>query len=277
MGIRRAEQDVVAELGGPGRGRQEPPDFAPETGPGRRLAGYLRFGYRRRVRGSSCPGFPQGRRRAQGPPQGLRRPGGSRASRLLIHNPTRPWRSHGKSAVATSCGRHERMYRNSNGSRRYQGTYRSLHRHPLPRRFRGHAGAELRDPEPAGRLGHQGHHRRHRKRLRHGRCRPEDRRPHLPQGIRHAGRARRHQGGRHGRSLSGARRERAGRSRAEPRQGAPRGKLDQAGKGLQRPDPRHRRDLRPRQGRLHRRSRRRRGLPARSARSTCARCAMSAR
>ena len=47
-----------------------------------------------------------------------------------------------------------------------------------------------------------------------------------------------------------------------PRQGPPRGKLDQAGKGLQRPDPRHRRDLRPGQGRLHRRSRRRRGLPA---------------
>ena len=42
-------------------------------------------------------------------------------------------------------------------------------------------------------------------------------------------------------------------------------------------DPRHRRDLRPRQGRLHRRSRRRRGLPARFARSMCARCAMSAR
>ena len=66
-------------------------DLAPEAGPGRRLARYLRFGYRRRVRGSSRPGLTQGRGRAQGPPQGLRRPGGLSGHPLTSSdNPIRP-------------------------------------------------------------------------------------------------------------------------------------------------------------------------------------------
>ena len=41
MGIRRAEQDVLAELGARDAADKSRADFAPETGPGRRLAGYL--------------------------------------------------------------------------------------------------------------------------------------------------------------------------------------------------------------------------------------------
>ena len=48
-----------------------------------------------------------------------------------------------------------------------------------------------------------------------------------------------------------------------PREGPPRGSLDPAREGVPGQRARHRRDLRPRQGRLHRRSRRRRRVPAR--------------
>jgi predicted RNA-binding protein with RPS1 domain len=67
---------------------------------------------------------------------------------------------------------------------------------------------------------------------------------------------------RRSRSLSRAHRKRPWRSRPVAREGPPRGKLDQARKELQRQRARRRRHLQPRQGRLHRRSRRRRGLPA---------------
>ncbi len=91
MGIARDEAGLAGRTHRPRRRRQIPADFAPETGPGRRLARYLRFGYRRGVRGCPCLGFTQGRGRAQGPPQGLRRPGGFRATRLLhLNQPLRP-------------------------------------------------------------------------------------------------------------------------------------------------------------------------------------------
>ena len=64
------------------------------------------------------------------------------------------------------------------------------------------------------------------------------------------------------RGLSRAHRECARRSRAVARQGAPRGKLGQAREGVQEQREGPRRHLQPGQGRLHRRSRRRRGLPA---------------
>ena len=76
------------------------------------------------------------------------------------------------------------------------------------------------------------------------------------------GRRQRDQDRRRGRGLSGARRERARRGGAVARQGAPRGKLGQAREGVQEQREGHRRHLQPGQGRLHRRSRRRRGVPA---------------
>ncbi len=90
----------------------------------------------------------------------------------------------------------------------------------------------------------------------------EDRRPRRAARIRRAGPQQRDQDRRHRRGLSRAGRECARRSRAVARQGAPRGKLGQAREGVpeQREGPgRH---LQSGQGRLHRRSRRRRGLPA---------------
>ena len=98
-------------------------------------------------------------------------------------------------------------------------------------------------------------HGRHRRR-------PEDRRARGAARIRRAGPASRAQDRRRGRGLSGARRERARRSGAVTRQGAARGKLGQAGNRVQEQREGHRRHLQPGQGRLHRRSRRRRGLPA---------------
>ena len=63
--------------------------------------------------------------------------------------------------------------------------------------------------------------------------------------------------------LSRAHRERHGRSGAEPRQGAARGELDTARKVLRGRRTGRRHDLRPGQGRIYRRSRRRGGVPAR--------------
>ena len=74
---------------------------------------------------------------------------------------------------------------------------------------------------------------------------------------------RRDQGRRHRRSLSRAHGRQARRSHAVAREGPPRGSLDPAREGVQGQPARHRRDLRPREGRLHRRSRRRRRVPAR--------------
>ena len=68
---------------------------------------------------------------------------------------------------------------------------------------------------------------------------------------------------------------------AKPRSAARRPAAKKPGTVWKRPMPtetaRRWRDLRPRQGRLHRRSGRRCCVPARAARSTCARCAMPAR
>ncbi len=84
MGIERDEKGLLAELNARDAADKSRAYFPPEAGPGRRLARHLRFGYRRRVRGCPGPGFSKGRGRAQGPPQGLRRPGGFRAIRLLL-------------------------------------------------------------------------------------------------------------------------------------------------------------------------------------------------
>ena len=170
-------------------------------------------------------------------------------------------RPHGKSNGSRhSAG--SQYLRILNGPRRNPDQQRDFHCRPQPRGFRGHARAELRSPVAPGRHRHQGQDRRHRKRLRGGGCGAEDRGPGAAQGIRHAGRARRRQGGRRGRGLSGAGGKCPGRSRPVPRQGAARRKLDQAGKGLQRSGAGDRGDFRPGQGRLHRRSGRRGGLPA---------------
>ena len=76
------------------------------------------------------------------------------------------------------------------------------------------------------------------------------------------GRQQRDQDRRHRRGLPGARRERARRGGALARQGAPRGELGQARDGVQEQREGHGRHLQPGQGRLHRRSRRRGGVPA---------------
>ena len=82
------------------------------------------------------------------------------------------------------------------------------------------------------------------------------------QGVLDARSSGRGRGRRSGRGLCRALRDAQRRDPAQPRQGAPRGELEQARAGVQR----HRQgpglDLRPGQGRLRGRSRRRRGLPA---------------
>ena len=99
--------------------------------------------------------------------------------------------------------------------------------------------------------------------LRHHRRGPEDRGPHPGQGIRRRRRRQGHpEGRRHGRGVPRAGRERPGRGGDQPRQGPPRGGLDPPGRRLRQEragDGLHRR---PREGRLHRRPRRRLGLPA---------------
>ena len=134
---------------------------------------------------------------------------------------------------------------------------------PVARRFRRDARGILREVRGPGGLGRQGQGRRDREGRRRHRRRREDGRARRPQGI-HGPRPRRRaaQGRRRGRGLSRARRERARRGRHLARQGAPRGELGQAREGLRGQRARHRPDLQPGQGRLHGRSRRRRGVPA---------------
>ena len=109
----------------------------------------------------------------------------------------------------------------------------------------------------------QGQGRRHREGYGDHRRRSEDRGPRGAQGVRRP-RPRRpaRQGRRRGRGLSRPHRERAGRGRDLARQGSPRGEPGSSSRSPTRRTRRSRRHLQPGQGRLHRRPRRRRGLPA---------------
>ena len=138
-----------------------------------------------------------------------------------------------------------------------------LSMNPTPRRLRGPARRQPSDAATSAKAGRQGQGRGDREGLRDHRRRPEDRRPHPGEGIR---RRRRRQGDpegrRHRRGVPRAGRERAGRGGDQPREGPPRGSLDPPGRRLRQEragDGLHRR---PREGRLHRRPRRRLGLPA---------------
>ena len=81
------------------------------------------------------------------------------------------------------------------------------------------------------------------------------------------------QGRRHRRHLRRPHGKQGRRGRPVARQGAPRGSLDRSREGVQRSGTRHGHHLRPREGWLHRRSLRRRGLPA----GQPGRCASGAR
>ena len=94
------------------------------------------------------------------------------------------------------------------------------------------AGGFVHSRQSAGRRRHQGHRGRDREGSRGHRCGPEDRGPGAAARVQRPGPPERHQGRRHRRGLSGARRERARRGRAVARQGAARGELGQARKGL---------------------------------------------
>ena len=120
----------------------------------------------------------------------------------------------------------------------------------------------LRHGGHGGRLRRQGHGRRDREGSRRHRRRPEDRGPRRAQGIHRPRPRRRDQGRRRRRGLSRAHRERARRGRHLARQGAPRGELGQAREVVRGQREGRRHHLQPGQGRLHRRSRRRRGVPA---------------
>ena len=112
------------------------------------------------------------------------------------------------------------------------------------------------------RIGDDGDRDRDRQRGCGRRCRAEGRRQGAAQGVLDARPSGRGRDRRSGRGLCRALRDAHRRDPAEPRQGAPRGELEQARAGVQR----HRQgpglDLRPGQGRLRGRSRRRGGLPA---------------
>ena len=87
--------------------------------------------------------------------------------------------------------------------------------------------------------------------------------PRRAEGIRPARRQARGQARRRHRALCRALRGQGRRDHPVAREGPPRGGLDQPRKGVRDPAARQRHDLWPGQGRLHRRSRRRRGVPAR--------------
>ena len=159
-----------------------------------------------------------------------------------------------------------------NGTQPTHGTIR--HRRPHcpsgpdagPFQRRGLRLPPRRDPRPGHRLRRV---RRHRprppphRRIRHRRCRPEVRGPRRAEGIRPARRQARGEARRRDRALCRALRGQGRRDRPVAREGAPRGGLDQPREGVRDPAARQRHDLRPGEGRLHRRSRRRRGVPAR--------------
>ena len=94
------------------------------------------------------------------------------------------------------------------------------------------------------------------------RCRAQGRGQGAAQGVLDARASGRGRDRRPGRGLCRALRDAHRRDPAQPRQGAPRGELEQARAGLQRHFQGPGLDLRPGQGRLRGRSRRRRGLPA---------------
>ncbi len=121
---------------------------------------------------------------------------------------------------------------------------------------------DLRRRRGVRRNGRQGQGRRDRKGHGRHRRRPQDRRARGAQGI-HQSRPRPGAGPRRrSRSLSRADRERARRSGHLARQGAARGELGQARAGVREEREGRRGHLQPGQGRLHRRPRRRRRLPA---------------
>ena len=139
---------------------------------------------------------------------------------------------------------------------------------PMQDHFKGEDFASLLDEtlRPGYRLRRL---RRHRprppphRRVRHRRCRPEVRGPHRAEGIRPARRQGRGEARRRHRALRRALRGQGRRDHPVAREGPPRGGLDQPREGVRDPAARQRHDLRPGEGRLHRRSRRRRGVPAR--------------
>ena len=102
-----------------------------------------------------------------------------------------------------------------------------------------------------------------RERRRADRCRPQIGRPRAAQGIRRRRRRARDQCRRHRRGLPRTHGGQERRGLAVAREGAARGGLDAARKEFPGQRARHRHDLRPRQGRLHGRSERRRRVPAR--------------
>ena len=119
MGIRRDEAGCAGRTQCPGRGRQIPPDCPPETGPGRRLAGYLGFGYRRARSRQPSPWSPQ-RSRARS-----RTATGAKEARRLSGIPLtlpKPTRAHGArmgSPAARTPIRHDTLFEGIlNGPRR---------------------------------------------------------------------------------------------------------------------------------------------------------------
>ena len=116
-----------------------------------------------------------------------------------------------------------------------------------------------------------------RRRHRHRRRRPQVRRPRPAQGVRRARAAARGPGRRQGRGVRRALREQGWRGRPQPREGQARGELEPARARVHRHQQGRGPHLRPGQGRLRRRSRRCRGLPAGQPGRHPARCATSAR
>ena len=215
MGIARDEV-ALGRTQCPRRGRQIPADFAPETGPRRRLARHLRFGYRRARSRLPWPWFhPRSWARsrtatgAKGGPAAFGQP-------LTLPTTNPPLRMHGKSNGRKPFGMNV-ISRNFHGPRRQdrlrpssRHLSRTIHRRSQPRGFRRHARAEFRDAIAPGRRRHQRQGGRHRERLRHGGCGAQDRGQGATQGICHAGHSRQCPIGRRGRGLSRARRECSG-------------------------------------------------------------------
>ena len=282
-----SEAERAGRTRGPRRRRPRARRLAPEAGRRRRLARYLRFGYRRRVRGSPCSGGTEDRGISSKRSPGVEGDPASLIRAARVPNPNQPnllrgWLSRCRAVARKSV----RRSASARGRSAQTCITQEIAWHKLP------LNPSPPPPWPISRPCSKPASKASRRRKA-----PSSRAPIVAiendfavvdVGLKTEGRValkefsmpgqpRQHQCRRRGRGLSRARRERDGRSRAQPRQGAPRGKLDPSGEGLQRRRARQRRDLRPRQGRLHRRSRRRGGVPSRQSRSMCARCAMSAR